>query len=107
MKPQSRLGDNSLVPSDTHHKCPRCPHKCVGPAQTGSPDVKVNSRPALRVSDTGRHSHCCGPNTWVAIAGSKTVLINNLQAHRLGDADRHCGGPGYMIQASRDVMVGG
>jgi len=38
--------------------------------------------------------------------GSETVLINNLQAHRLFDLDQHCGGPGYMIQASPDVFVG-
>ena len=107
MQPQSRLGDNSLVPADNHHQCPRCAHVCVGPAETGSPDVSANNRPALRVSDSGRHSHCCGPNTWVATAGSQTVLDNNLQAHRLGDSDRHCGGPGYMIQGSPDILVGG
>jgi len=61
----------------------------------------------LRVSDTGIHSLCCGPNTWVAVAGSLTVLINNLPAHRLGDQDRHCGGPGFMIQGSQDLLVGG
>ena len=107
MQPQSRLGDNYLVPADNHHQCPRCAHVCVGPAETGSPDVSANNRPALRVSDSGRHSHCCGPNTWVATAGSQTVLVNNLQAHRLGDSDRHCGGPGYMIQGSPDILVGG
>lgn len=107
MQPQSRLGDNSLVPADTHHKCPGCPHRCIGPAETGSPDVNVNNRPALRVTDSGIHSHCCGPNTWVAVSGSQTVIINNLPAHRLGDYDRHCGGPGYMIQGSPDLLVGG
>lgn len=79
----------------------------MGPAETGSPNVSVNNRPALRVSDTGSHSQCCGPNTWVAVAGSQTVSINNLQAHRLNDRDQHCGGPGYMIQGSPDMMVGG
>jgi hypothetical protein len=43
----------------------------------------------------------------VAVAGSQTVSINNLQAHRLNDRDQHCGGPGYMIQGSPDMMVGG
>jgi len=80
---------------------------CVGPAETGSLNVMVNARPALRVTDTGVHSQCCGPNTWVAVMGSRTVLINNLLAHRLGDADLHCGGPGYMIQGSANVLVGG
>jgi uncharacterized Zn-binding protein involved in type VI secretion len=107
MQPQSRLGDQSLVPADNHHKCPRCAHVCVGPAETGSFNVMVNTLPALRVTDSGVHSHCCGPNTWVAVAGSKTVMINNLPAHRLGDQDMHCGGPGYMIQGSANVLVGG
>ena len=88
MQPQSRLGDNSLVPADNHQRV-GCPHVCVGPAETGSPNVNVNNQPALRVSDSGVHSQCCGPNTWVAVAGSQTVMINNLPAHRQGDADRH------------------
>ena len=106
VQPQSRLGDKSLVPADTHGKdC--CPHECIGPAVTGSPDVMVNSRPALRVTDTGIHALCCGPNTWVAVEGSTTVLINSLQAHRLEDLDQHCGGPGFMLEGSPDVLVGG
>ena len=105
MRKQSRLGDRSLVPKDDHHR-PRCPHKCIGPAETGSPDVDVNGRAALRVTDSGVHSRCCGPNTWIATRGSPTVFINNLEAHRLGDADQHCGGPGYMVEGSDDVLVG-
>ncbi len=105
MAKQSRLGDQSLVPADTHHR-PCCAHVCIGPAETGSPDVEVNNRAALRVSDSGIHSHCCGPNTWIATQGSETVFINNLKAHRLGDRDEHCGGPGYMVEGSEDVLVG-
>ena len=104
--PQSRLGDKSMVPADAHG-CPACPHPCVGPAVGGSPDVFVNSRPALRVSDPGVHAACCGPNTWTAKAGSGTVIINGLKAHRLGDADQHCGGMGKMIEGSGDVCTGG
>lgn len=104
--PQSRLGDKSLVPADAHG-CPACPHTCVGPAVGGSPDVMVNGRPALRVSDPGVHAGCCGPNTWTAQAGSGTVFINSLAAHRLGDADAHCGGMGKMIEGSSDVFTGG
>jgi uncharacterized Zn-binding protein involved in type VI secretion len=66
----------------------------------------VNNQPAVRVTDTGIHSQCCGPNTWIAIQGSQSVLINNLQAHRLNDQDQHCGGLGYMIEGSPDVFVG-
>lgn len=72
----------------------------------GSPDVDVNNKPALRVTDSGVHSTCCGSNTWIAMKGSSTVLINNLPAHRLFDQDKHCGGMGFMIEASSDVFVG-
>jgi uncharacterized Zn-binding protein involved in type VI secretion len=106
MIPQSRLGDLSQVPVDVHN-CNGCPHCCIGPSIMGSPNVLVNNLPALRVTDTGIHAVCCGPNTWIATMGSTTVLINNLQAHRLSDMDQHCGGPGYMTQGSPNVLVGG
>ena len=67
----------------------------------------VNGKPALRVGDPGVHAGCCGPNTWTAKAGSGTVLINSKKAHRLGDADSHCGGTGKMIEGSGDVFTGG
>jgi uncharacterized Zn-binding protein involved in type VI secretion len=66
----------------------------------------VNSKPALRVGDPGVHSACCGGNTWTAAAGSATVFINNKAAHRLGDADTHCGGSGKLIEGSGNVIVG-
>jgi len=106
MPPQARLGDKSNVPADAHG-CPACPHPCVGPAIQGSPDVFVNGRPAVRVSDQGVHAACCGPNMWKAAAGSGTVMINNLAAHRLGDQDTHCGGTGQMIEGSDNVITGG
>ena len=106
MPPQGRLGDKSFVPADDHG-CVACPHPCTGPAIIGSPNVNVNSMPALRVDDTGIHMACCGPNTWTATAGSGTVFINNKAAHRLGDADRHCGGQGQLIEGSSNVIVGG
>ena len=105
MQPQSRFGDQSLVPADSHG-CKKCPHTAKGPATTGSPDVWVNGLPALRVGDTGTHSSCCGPNTWIATKGSRAVLINGMQAHRLLDEDQHCGGKGFMLEASENVFVG-
>src|SRR5512144_2177257 len=105
MPAQSRLGDKSLCPSDAHG-CPACPHPAVGPAIIGSPNVNVNSKPALRVGDTGIHSACCGPNTWTAVGGSTTVFINGRPAHRMGDMDRHCGGVGQMIDGSTNVFTG-
>ena len=103
---QCRLGDKSQVPSDGHG-CPACPHNCVGPAVAGSPDVFVNSLPAIRVGDPGVHAACCGPNTWTAKDGSSSVFINGQAAHRKDDADTHCGGNGRMIEGSSNVFTGG
>ena len=68
-----------------------------GPAIVGSPDVLVNKMPALRVGDKGVHAACCNGNYWEAQAGSATVFINSKKAHRMGDADKHCGGTGSLI----------
>jgi uncharacterized Zn-binding protein involved in type VI secretion len=106
MPEQCRLSDKSMVPADGHG-CPGCPHPCIGPARKGSPDVLVNGRPAIRVTDPGDHKQCCGPNSWVASKGSATVFINNLAAHRRGDQDTHCGGVGYMVEGSPNVITGG
>jgi uncharacterized Zn-binding protein involved in type VI secretion len=106
MPPQGRVGDISTVPADAHG-CPACPHPAVGPATKGSNNVKVNKMPALRVTDTGIHAACCGPNTWTAKAGSGTVFINSLKAHRQGDSDQHCGGMGQLSIGSPNVITGG
>ena len=106
MPGQGRLGDKSNIQSDAHG-CPGCPHPAIGPAIQGSPSVNVNNRPALRVTDTGIHAACCGPNMWTAQAGSATVFINGKAAHRVGDADQHCGGMGKLIEGSGNVIVGG
>ena len=106
MPEQCRLKDKSEVPADSHNCC-TCAHKCIGPAIKGSPNVYVNNRPAIRVGDNGVHSSCCGDNTWIAEVGSEVVMINGQKAHRKGDADRHCGGMGKMVEGSEDVITGG
>lgn len=106
MPSQGRLGDKANTPSDAHG-CPGCPHPGVGPAISGSANVNVNGRPALRQDDTGMHAACCGPNMWRAAQGSATVFINGKPAHRVGDATSHCGGNGKLIDGSQDVLVGG
>jgi uncharacterized Zn-binding protein involved in type VI secretion len=73
----------------------------------GSPNVNVNTRPAVRVGDMGIHAACCGPNMWTAKRGSSTVFINGKKAHRMSDMDMHCGGVGQMVEGSNDVFVGG
>ncbi len=105
MPEAGRLGDLSQVQSDSHG-CPACPHPCIGPAIIGSPDVNINSMPALRVGDVGMHAACCGPNMWRASNGSGTVQINGKAAHRRGDEDQHCGGSGKLITGSPDVFIG-
>ena len=105
MPPMCRLGDKAK--GIDAHGCPACPHNVVGPAVVGSPDVLVNSLPALRLGDQGLHAACCGPNMWQPIAGSGTVMVNGIPAVRLGDATAGCGGTGSMIEGSPDVMVGG
>ncbi len=79
----------------------------MGPAIAGSPNVRVNSRAALRVGDPGVHAACCGPNTWEAQQGSGTVRINGKPAHRVGDRVKACGGVGTLIEGSADVRAGG
>jgi uncharacterized Zn-binding protein involved in type VI secretion len=106
MPPQCRLGHKSKIQADAHG-CPACPHTCIGPATTGSPDVNVNSQPALRVTDMGVHAACCSPvQIWTATKGSSVVMINGLPAHRKGDMDTHCGGIGAMDEGSGDVECG-
>jgi len=102
---QGRVGDHSKVPVDAHG-CLSCPHTCVGPAISGSPDVNCNGKPALRVTDPGVHEMCCLSNKWTALTGSGTVFINNLPAHRKEDQDLHCGGVGQLIEGSSNVIVG-
>lgn len=101
----SRRGDLSHVPEDMH-ACSECPHDATGPATSGSPNVKVNSRLALRVGDTGEHDACCGDNTWVAKTGASRVMINGKLAMRVGDTVEHCGGEGKMIEGSPNVLIG-
>lgn len=106
MPEQGRVGDKARNPADAHG-CPGCAHGVIGPAVSGSPNVKVNGKPALRVGDPGVHAACCGPNQWKAAKGSSTVFINGLPAHRKGDMTAHCGGVGNLIEGSPDVIVGG
>jgi uncharacterized Zn-binding protein involved in type VI secretion len=101
-----RLGDMSQSLYD-YHGCPACPHPVTGPAIAGSPSVRVNGRPALRVGDAGVHAACCAQNQWTAQGGSANVFINGNRAHRRGDAVKHCGSIGQLISGSPDVSVGG
>jgi uncharacterized Zn-binding protein involved in type VI secretion len=106
MPPAGRLGDKAKIPVDIHG-CPACPHPAIGPAIVGSPTVKVNGKPALRLGDKGIHAACCATNMWEAMTGSGTVMINGMPAHRMNDITRHCGGMGKLIEGSGNVETGG
>ena len=103
--PVGRVGDRAFCPADAHG-CPACPHPVTGPATKGSPTVKVNGRPALRIGDSGVHMACCGPNSWKAASGSSTVFFDGIPAHRIGDTTSHCGGIGKLVGGSPNVLVG-
>ncbi len=105
MKPLVGLGDlaNCLIDS---HGCNGCSHNVTGQAVSGSPNVIVNGKPALRVDDVGIHAPCCGQNVWTAKEGSATVFINGKPAFRKGDITEHCGGEGELIKGSSNVFVG-
>ena len=105
-RPAGRIGDRSQ--SGYHaHGCPSCPHLGVGPAVSGSPNVFINNREALRVRDVGTALACCGTNLWRAVEGTSSVLINDRQAHRKGDGTEHCGSArGSLIDGSPDVRFG-
>jgi len=102
------MTDQSQNPADSHG-CTSCAHPVVGPAITGSSDTIVEGQPVLRAqaADSGVHSSCCGPNTWVTQAGSSTVTVNDIPVVRLGDATVHCGGPGVIITGAGTVIIGG
>ena len=40
---------------------------------------------------------------WKATTGSRSVTINGLPAHRLGDETLHCDGKGWLVEGSPDV----
>lgn len=105
MKYAGRLGDDAYVGTDDH-ACPACPHAAIGPATSGSLNVLINNRPALRVGDRGIHAACCGEGTWSADSGAPAVLINGRSMHRQGDLTTHCGGGGTLVEGSSNVIIG-
>ena len=108
MPEQGRVSDIGEVDDDgDSHGCPGCPHPAKGPGVVGSPNVMVNSLPALRKGDTGIHEGCCGSNEWEATEGSSSVFINGQPAHRVDDAQLFCGGEGWLITGSSNVFTGG
>lgn len=95
-KPAGRLGDKQ-----SGHGC-YPPTSCV----TGSGNVVINQKPAMRQGDTFV-KHCCptrGCHTPVLSNGSSTVKINGKQAGRIGDPTG-CGAK--VMVGSGNVIIGG
>jgi uncharacterized Zn-binding protein involved in type VI secretion len=101
MPAAARVGDL------TAHGTPLTPSTPPG----GSLDVLIGNQPAWRaVSDI----HVCPlasgtvPHTGGAVAiGSKTVLINNLPAARMGDMIVESGPPNSIAAGCLTVQIGG
>ncbi|MFV0513677.1 MAG: PAAR domain-containing protein [Jhaorihella sp.] len=100
-KPQARLFDM--------HMCDiPAPPTPAGPAPPApppimmicSPNVMVGGLPAARVSDM--HTSLAGPHP--VVTGSMTVMINYLQAARIGDLGV-CGGA--IMNGEFTVLTGG
>lgn len=99
MPEATRLGDIGLG-----HDC----HFPATTAITGSPDVDIDSTPAVRQGDA-YESHTCptcpGPSHPRNLSGgSSTVFINGMSAGRVGDAI-DCGGSADV--GSETVYIGG
>ena len=68
----------------------------------GSPNVSINSKPSIRVTDK---TTCGDPAT----VGSSTVKVNGLKIHRVGDATGGHGSwvPNASAAGSPNVFAGG
>lgn len=96
MPATTRVGDNN-----TGHDL--CPPVALA---SGSSNVFINGRAAVRVGDS-YSSHSCDvhlPHVGAISSGSSSVFINGLAAGRIGDSVS-CGGS--VAQGSSDVFIGG
>jgi uncharacterized Zn-binding protein involved in type VI secretion len=94
-KPAARIGDMHVCPMVTV----LVPH-VGGPIMLGSPNVFTGGIPQSRVTDM---CTCVGPPDAIAL-GSMTVLVNGLQAARMGDMTIH---GGSIVMGLPTVLIGG
>jgi uncharacterized Zn-binding protein involved in type VI secretion len=76
-------------------------HGALGAAVTGSSDVKIEGKRAIRVGDAGVYPCLC--KSWSAETGSASVLVNGKPIHR--EKDRTSGG--VLATYSETVLVAG
>ena len=92
------------------------PHPAIGPAISGSPDVLINGRPALRIDDIGVHAACCDDllrrfasrEVVMSITGHSTPAMHSHYSHV--DAGEKAAAVGKVIElvtkASSDQQRG-
>jgi uncharacterized Zn-binding protein involved in type VI secretion len=102
VKAAGRVGDRARASEDAEDDDDG---DLAAPATTGSADVLVGGRPALRLGDGSHHDG--HDDTWTVVGGSADVIINDRPAVRAGDPTRHRGGDGCLAEGSDDVLVGG
>jgi uncharacterized Zn-binding protein involved in type VI secretion len=93
--PAGRIGDRSS-----------CAASSGGPAATGSANILINGRRALRVGDHGLELGCCGGARWEAEDGAPAVLFNGKLAHRVRDPGTHVGSHGALVEGAANVLIG-
>lgn len=99
-----RKGDHAVIigsnPADTIEAAGKS-----DPSVTGSRDVLINNRHALRFGDIGVRGAHEGVK-WESVQGAPRVLINNQHAHRMGDEIDYHDGRGQLIHGSSNVLIG-
>ena len=96
MPEQARIGDRNVMHCSAHTM------------DTGSANVIVNGRGAVRVGDlTITHlrpsGSGCSPHIAAVVSGSQKVIINGMGAARLGDP---LGGCTAIAEGSPNVITG-
>ncbi len=98
------VGDYANCPADAHG-CGGCPHPVSGELTQGNPKVLIHGKAVVCVGSSGRHTACCGPNTFTVIAGDPSVLVDGKRVARMGDKTQHCGGVGTISDST--LLVSG
>jgi uncharacterized Zn-binding protein involved in type VI secretion len=83
-------------------------HDVVGVETTGVPNVRINGRPAIVVTDGGTTNCACDGQGFTNVQGSSRVRITGRSAVRIGDrVDIHGQGTGTVVTGSANVRIGG
>ena len=90
MPVQMRIGDTNI-----------CGKGATGVFVAGSPNVRANNIPTIRIGDPYVCPHCQG----VAVSGSPNVFINNIPSHRVTDTNCDCDGCGNAVSGSPNVFI--